>query len=225
MLFISKPILIYCLLFVAYQSSYAQNLLANGGFEDENICTEYKENCTPEAWIATSLFANYYFDASREPAMKHMKVHTTWGLYCRQPVQKGRTEFFVRGRLLCGLQAGHRYKLVMWLYAQDNILDSIGVYFSEQDFLYEKRVFKSIDPQLWSRDGMSTSNEGFWKVEWLYIPQMARKAILPSVVLNGMITTSIRYTQYRNDYYFFLDEVSLTPVDPREKLCFQVDSI
>ncbi|MEI9808652.1 MAG: hypothetical protein WDO16_12770 [Bacteroidota bacterium] len=27
-------------------------MLANGDFEEENICTEYKVNCAPEAWIA-----------------------------------------------------------------------------------------------------------------------------------------------------------------------------
>ena len=40
----------------------AQNLLMNGGFEEENICTEYEKNCAPEGWISTSLYADYYFD-------------------------------------------------------------------------------------------------------------------------------------------------------------------
>jgi hypothetical protein len=29
----------------------AQNLLLNGDFEEENICSEYKVNCAPEAWL------------------------------------------------------------------------------------------------------------------------------------------------------------------------------
>ena len=31
----------------------AQNLLLNGDFEEENICSEYKVNCAPEAWLYT----------------------------------------------------------------------------------------------------------------------------------------------------------------------------
>ncbi|OQP51834.1 hypothetical protein A4H97_26900 [Niastella yeongjuensis] len=212
------------MLFVAYQNSYAQNLLANGGFEEENICTEYKENCAPEAWIATSLYANYYFDASRERAVKaHEGTHYV-GLTAGNLVKKGERNF-VRARLLCGLQAGHQYKLVMWLFAPENILDSIGVYFSEQDFLIEKRSFKLIDPQLWSWDGKSTGSGGLWKkVELLYTADGTEGYIsIGNFKRNDY--SGIRITEYRNDYYFFLDEVSLTPVDPKEKLCFQVDSV
>jgi outer membrane protein OmpA-like peptidoglycan-associated protein len=219
-----KTIFLYCLLLVAYQNSYAQNLLANGGFEDENICTEYKQNCAPEAWIATSLFANYYFDATQERAVSaHEGTHYV-GLTAGNLSKKGERNF-VRARLLCGLQAGHQYKFVMWLYARHNILDSIGIYFSEQDFLYERKFFRSIDPQLWSRDGLSTINEGLWKkVELLYTADGTEGFItIGNFKRNDY--SGIRYSEYRNDYYFFLDDVSLMPVDPKEKLCFQADSI
>jgi outer membrane protein OmpA-like peptidoglycan-associated protein len=219
-----KLILIYCLLLVAYQNSYAQNLLANGGFEDENICTEYNKNCAPEAWIATSLFANYYFDATQEGAVSaHEGTHYV-GLTAGNLYKKGERNF-IRARLLCGLQAGHQYKFVMWLYARHNILDSIGIYFSEQDFLYEKKLFRSIDPPLWSRDGMSTINEGLWKkVELLYTADGTEGFItIGNFKRNDY--SGIRFSEYHNDYYFFLDEVSLTPVDPKEKLCFEADSV
>src|SRR5258706_16061053 len=44
--------------------SSAQNLLVNGGFEDENICTEYHEPCAPEGWPGnTGRFKNYFVDS------------------------------------------------------------------------------------------------------------------------------------------------------------------
>lgn len=123
-----RSLFAYCILFLYNGSVFSQNLIANPGFEEENICTEYKENCAPEAWIATSLYANYYFDAEREQAVRaHEGTHYV-GLTAGHLYKKGERNF-VRARLLCGLQAGHQYKLVMWLYSPHNILDSIGVYF------------------------------------------------------------------------------------------------
>ncbi|MFL5744164.1 MAG: hypothetical protein ACJ751_05830 [Niastella sp.] len=39
-------------------SGRSQNLIANGSFEDANLCTEFHKYCAPEAWIATSHEAN-----------------------------------------------------------------------------------------------------------------------------------------------------------------------
>lgn len=214
-----------CILILFGRTAIGQNLLANGGFEDENICTEYSENCAPEAWIATSLTANYYFVATQQRAVKaHEGTHYV-GITAGNLWVKGERNF-IRARLLCGMQAGHQYKLVMWLYAQHNILDSIGVYFSEQDFLCEKRIFKAINPQLWSRDGMdSTINYPLWrKVEWLYTADGTEGFItIGNFKRNDY--SGIRFSEYRNDYYFYVDEVSLTPVDPKEALCLQADSV
>jgi len=35
----------------------AQNLVANGNFEDRNICTEFRSGCAPEAWFRFPLSA------------------------------------------------------------------------------------------------------------------------------------------------------------------------
>ena len=46
--------------------SQAQNLLANGGFEEENICSEYKINCAPEGWLVNDdVFFSYFKDQNR----------------------------------------------------------------------------------------------------------------------------------------------------------------
>jgi len=39
----------------------AQSLLLNGGFEDINICPEFRAPCAPEAWISSgNTMANYF---------------------------------------------------------------------------------------------------------------------------------------------------------------------
>src|SRR5580704_12675083 len=115
----------------------AQNILPNGGFEDENICTEYGKNCAPEAWIATSLRANYYFD---DQPHAHAGNHFV-GLITGNLVTPG-IRSFIRTQLLCRLQKDHQYNLEFFVRSNHSVFDSIGVYFSINDFLFDKRYFK-----------------------------------------------------------------------------------
>jgi hypothetical protein len=43
-----KKVLLYCLSYFLYEGVSSQNLLMNGGFEEENICTEYIKNVRPK---------------------------------------------------------------------------------------------------------------------------------------------------------------------------------
>ncbi len=222
-----KPVLIYCLLFFGYETSHSQNLLVNGGFEDENICTEYQKNCAPEGWIATSLNYNYYFAVlfNKGAVKPHAGTHyagLTAGSLGMQGIRN-----FIRTRLLCGLQKGHQYKLEFYICSPHRILDSIGIYFSPQDFLYERRYFKVITPQLWSINGLDTTitNPAVWqKVQLLYTAD-GTEGFITIGNFKRIDYSDIHGTGVRHDYYFYFDDVSLTPVDAREKLCEQADSV
>jgi outer membrane protein OmpA-like peptidoglycan-associated protein len=220
-----KPFLI-CILFLGHAIAYSQNLLVNGGFEDENICIEYEKNCAPEAWIATSLYANYYFDATLKGAVRaHNGTHYV-GLTAGSVTMQG-IRNFIRTRLLCGLRKGHQYKLEMYIRSPHRVLDSIGIYFSSQDYLYEKRYFKLITPQLWTVNGLDTTinDPAVWqKVQLLYTAN-GTEGYITIGNYKRIDYTGINQTEYRHDYYFFLDDVSLVPVNANEKLCEQADSV
>lgn len=221
-----KIIFLFCLTFLHANYIWSQNLLANGGFEDENICTEYIKNCAPEAWIATSLYANYYFDATllKSAVRAHGGTHyigVTAGSLGMQGIRN-----FVRTRLLCGLQKGNQYKLVMFLHSRNPILDSIGIYFSAQDYLYEKRYFKLIEPQLWSVNGRGNTSEDspLWKkVELIYTADGTEGYL----AIGNYKRVDYKYMsqEFRGEYNIYIDDVSLTPVDVTEKLCLQADSV
>lgn len=221
-----KLVLLYCLLLLGYQTAHSQNLLVNGGFEEENICTEYSKNCAPEAWIATSLFANYYFDATQKGAVKaHAGTHYV-GLTAGSLTMQG-IRNFISARLLCGLRKGHQYKLEMFVRSPHPVLDSIGIYFSSQDYLYQKKYFKLITPQLWTANGLDTTikDHTIWqKVQMLYTAD-GTEGYITIGNYKRVDYTGIHQAEYRNDYYFFLDDVSLAPVNANEKLCEQADSV
>jgi outer membrane protein OmpA-like peptidoglycan-associated protein len=215
-----------CIIFLTNVPARAQNLLVNGGFEDENICTEYEKNCAPEAWIATSLYFNYYFSAPLKYLVKaHEGTHyvgLTAGSLGMQGIRN-----FIRTRLLCGLQKGHQYKLEMYVFSLHPILDSIGIYFSPQDFLYERRYFKLLKPQLWTINGLDTAikkTRTWQKVQLVYTAD-GTEGFITIGNFKRLDHTGIPGPDFRDEYYFFFDDVSLTPVNINEKLCEQADSV
>ncbi|HEX6429015.1 MAG TPA: OmpA family protein, partial [Niastella sp.] len=134
---------------------------------------------------------------------------------------------FIRSRLVCGLRKGNQYKLEMYIRSPHRVLDSIGIYFSTQDYLYEKRYFKLITPQLWTVNGLHSTikDPTVWqKVELLYTAD-GTEGYITIGNYKRIDYTGIRQAEYRHDYYFFLDDVSLVPVNANEKLCEQADSV
>lgn len=206
---------------------FCQQLVCNGGFEEENICTEYQKNCAPEGWMATSLWANYYFDqAQLEKGVPAYEGTHFVGLTAGS-IRANGIRNFLRTRLVCGLRAGHQYRLIFYVRAYEKILDSIGIYFSPDDFLYEKRHYTRIEPQLWSVNGLedSTKDPRIWqKVELIYTAA-GNEGFITIGNFKRKDYRGITTAQYRTDYYFFIDAVSFKPVDSTEKLCIEADSV
>lgn len=215
----------HAILFIAllhWVNAHTQDLIPNGGFEEENICVEFKQNCAPEAWIATSLYANYYYYT---PGKAYEGAHFV-GLTAGDYLQRG-VRNFIRTRLLCGLQPGHRYELSFHVRSRHDILDSIGVYFSAGDFLLEKRNFKQLQPQLWAANTLDTlyTNPSIWQEVRLIYTATGEEGFITIGSFNRKENIFRGQPDFNRDYYFYLDAVSLVPLDPREELCPQADSV
>ena len=115
----------------------SQELLVNNGFEEENICSEYKVNCAPEGWIYTVPSFIYYFKDSK---LAHNGMHFVALIagHAKKPYYRT----FVRSRLLCGLRKGQQYQLQFYIKSVHPILDSIGIYFTSYDFLFERQAYR-----------------------------------------------------------------------------------
>ncbi len=191
----------------------SQNLLMNGGFEDENICAEYQKNCAPEGWISTSLYADYYFDDAPNAAEGQHFI----GLVLSNAGRlNGRN--FIRSRLLCGLRKGSQYRLDFSIRSLHNVFDSIGVYFSANDFLYQKEKIRGSKPQLYLGGNGLQASKAWQKVSLVYTAGGQENFI--SI---GDFKTRHHQLPGRpdlgRDHYFFLDSISLTPLSPNEHPC------
>jgi outer membrane protein OmpA-like peptidoglycan-associated protein len=82
-----------------------QNLVANGGFEEINVCTEYQANCSPVAWFTVT--AGLQHVAPKEG--RHSLPFVYGNVY--DAIQRS----FPYTRILCTLQPGKEYDLLFWL--------------------------------------------------------------------------------------------------------------
>jgi outer membrane protein OmpA-like peptidoglycan-associated protein len=193
----------------------AQNLLMNGSFEEENICMEYEKNCAPEGWISTSLYADYFFDDSVNAFDDR---HFTGLIIARSDRPQLRN--FLRSRLLCGLRKGAQYRLQFYIRSRHNVLDSVGIYFSAKDFLYQKDRIANSSPQLFVKaDSTLRRSEAWQKVNLLYTASGDENFInIGDFKRRGHDFKNGR-PDLNQGYYLFLDKISLVALNANEKIC------
>ncbi|MDB5207260.1 MAG: OmpA family protein [Flavisolibacter sp.] len=193
----------------------------NGDFEEENICTEYEKNCAPEGWISTSLYADYYFD---DAANAFKNKHFVGLILAPANVPAARN--FLRSRLLCGLRKGAQYQLQFYIRSTHAVFDSVGIYFSAADFLYQKEKIKSSRPQLYLTNDKSLKQLDEWqKVSLTYTASGNENFITIGDFKTKGYKSHSRRPDLGNDFYFFIDDIKLTPLNPAEHLCADAEII
>lgn len=190
--------------------------MVNGGFEDENICTEFHVNCSPEGWISTSDAYNNFF---KIPELAHSGQHCVTVEAGNSKKQFKRT--YIRSQLLCQLRKGQKYKIEFYIKSRHDILDSMGIYFTSYDFLFEKRTLHSIIPSVYITDATLHPEKGDTNWQKISIDYTATGTELYLTLgnfskrdING--PTDIPLV---NDFFVFFDDISLTAEDPNEKIC------
>lgn len=110
------------------------------------------------------------------------------------------------------------YKIEFFVRDGITDLDSAGIAFTPDDLLYRKWGLKDVSPSLWLNEHLEpTSNEKWKKYSGIY------KAKGDEAFIAIALFKSIKPERMRSlaapDFYFYLDNISIVPVDPREKLC------
>ena len=203
--------------------AWSQNLLMNPGFEDENICTEYIKNCAPEGWISTSLWGDYYFS---DPKNAFEGEHFVGLMYSSgKKTRDNRSHKFIRSRLLCGLRPGAQYRLEFYIRSLHSKLDSIGIHFSADDVLFRKTPIVNDSPQLWVKHGLASALTKEWqKVSLVY----TAKGTEYFISVGDFRQTGHKFfsrPDLGDQYYYFIDDIRLVPVNSSEQLCDGAENI
>ncbi|MDB5251113.1 MAG: outer membrane protein OmpA [Flaviaesturariibacter sp.] len=195
---------------------FTQNLLVNGGFEEVNICQEYKVDCAPEGWMYTVPSFNYYF---KDPGQAHSGDYFL-GLIAANS-QKPYYRTFVRTRLLCGLRPGKKYRLQFFVRSRHPVLDSVGVYFTDYDFLFEKQVYQKIVPTAYLQDALEKPRRGEtgWQRVTIDVTARGDETFLAIGNFRKGDLRGPTGIALENKYFVYIDDLSLRPLDPGEALC------
>jgi len=194
----------------------------NPGFEDENICTEFNMNCAPDGWVSNCFSGNYYFrDGNYSVKGEHFV-----GIPLNTP---GRTDgrYFIRTHLLCGLRKDAEYRIDFFMRSAQADLDSIGISFFEQDPMYEKQSLKKLQPDFWLANmipAFETRRDNWVQVTVTYRAKGNENFLLFGDYKKTPHKLSGR-PDLQNNYYFFIDEAYLIPLNPQEKMCPSADSV
>jgi outer membrane protein OmpA-like peptidoglycan-associated protein len=194
----------------------AQQLLANGGLEDENSCMEYSIHCAPEAWVCTASSFNYYF---KQAALAHGGYHFMALLAGHTNSAYKRT--FIRSRLLCGLRKNAQYQLRFFIQSPHQLLDSAGVYFSSQDFLFEKRAYQKIEPSVYLADAVKppAQNNTGWQEIIITYRANGEENFITLGYFGKNDPRGGTGIPMENNFLLLVDDISMQPLDPNEQLC------
>jgi outer membrane protein OmpA-like peptidoglycan-associated protein len=204
-----------CLFILIPFFCFSQNLILNGGFEEENICIEYKVNCAPEAWLINDDVFNNYF---KDPDIAYQGSHCMSIEAGRDRKPYKRT--FIRTQLLCGLRNGNRYRVEFFIKSPHRILDSIGIYFSSTDLLFDKRRLQTIEPSLYLADSHKQfKNDSSWQQVVLDYTAKGDESFFAIANFSKRDITGETGIALENRFFAYVDNVSIVPLNPNEKLC------
>jgi outer membrane protein OmpA-like peptidoglycan-associated protein len=214
-----RPAFILLLLFPCLANG--QNLLMNGSFEDENICTEYSKNCAAEGWISTSLTGDHYF---HDPPNAFDGQHFI-GLTFSKGLKRSFTNKFLRSRIRCSLRSGSVYNLEFYIRSVHGATDSIGIYFTGDDILFRRSPVSNEQPQLWVKDGIQETVAGKWqKVSLKYTASGKENFISIGDFRKNALDFTTMPDLGRN-FYYFIDKIQLRPDNISELVCDDADII
>jgi outer membrane protein OmpA-like peptidoglycan-associated protein len=194
----------------------SQSLLVNGGFEEPNVCTEFNVECAPEGWISSNNgFTIYFKDAKRSHesfTCMAIEAGNFHGAFYRT---------LIRSQLLCGMRKDARYKLEFFIKTPYDLLDSVGVLFTEKDPLFEKTPIHKLKPDIFLEEyvqPLKIKDSAWHRITIDYIATGQERFIaFAYFAKNDFITERIHPRE--NRFFVFFDDISLVPLDPKEKLC------
>ena len=221
--FSTFPRLSFLLIVILLSSSNgnAQNLFVNAGFEDLNLCVELNQRCSPEAWFNIRpvgppqvTFTPFAFEGSESLIMHVENVY--------RPI-KNRS--FVYTMFCCPLQKGKNYKLDFYLHTAQKKFYGIDFYFRHEEFTSANFLLDTIKPSIHiSSEDIINEYRGWNYIETFYTAKGDEQfCLLGNMSRDTFHFTSSQRMNKNGDIYYYLDNISFTPVVP-EKPCSNYES-
>lgn len=201
----------------------SQNLLVNTDFETLNNCSEYHQDCSPEAWFYIKPAITPLINNTAVPkpfSGKDLLIVPVENVYAA--VNK-RT--FIYSMFCCPLQKGEQYKLAFYINTAGNSFYGLDFYLSNNEFTSYNFKEDSVKPTIHiSKEDIVNELNGWNFVETIYTAQGNEKFIL----LGNLSKQKFDFVSHQRmnkagDVFYFLDDITFTPLEV-QPLCKEFKS-
>ena len=195
--------------------SWSQNLLANGGFEEVNICTEFRAPCSPAGWFIVT--------AGSMSLPAKSGVRTMPFIYDNVVMPIGNRSFPYT-RVLCPLVPGKEYNLSFWLNADGFDFTQLDVVLSRTDPTRTASVLGKITPSLvLTKDDIAGRDAHGWILlqKKFTVEEEKDFFLMGNVLAPGEYPRSEekKAKKQKGFIIFFLDEIRLFSTDSLANSC------
>ncbi len=219
-----RPSILF-LLFFTLSDLNSQELIANGGFENYNICTEYNAPCAPEAWFRLP---------PTEINVKLKKVPRVYeGKYAELVVVENEKNpviyrVFLYTQLLCPLIQGQEYTLNFFFNPVSVKRYQLDVLLTEQELISDlvNPLAFSATRVITDKDEIKKNRKSNWRqIEVTFMAKGGEKFLTfgnfskEATFLEG----KTKANNNQGDLVFLLDNVSLTANDPAYSSCPEME--
>lgn len=209
-----KLLTFFTLIIFFCQFSSAQNLIANGTFEDVNICSESQQKCSPEAWRTVNPFMIQYLTDKK--SKKKVNRFIGFSIY---NTNSHNVRNYIQSELICPMIQGKSYKLSFELKPELIILESIGILFSDTLIFVEKEKLlpmqSTVDISSIYSKTPKRKKKKWVKIDIDYTATGKEKYIIIGNFQkdNDQQKTYSSDLKYYQTYYYYIDNVSLYTTD------------
>lgn len=210
---LKKQFILFVSILFCILKTQSQNLFANAGFEDINVCTEYHASCAPEAWYYIRPVTNPLVSARVAP--KPLLGSNVLLVPVANVYTPNDQRSYVYTKFTCPLEKGKQYKLSFYLNSSKRTFYNIDFYFSEKEPATHGFDTNELKPSVTITPYFIEAEikQGWQAIEYSFtatadagfclIGNMG-KEILPYKEADKMSSSG--------NVYYFLDEIKLNPV-------------
>ena len=213
--------LLFLLLSVAYfTSSPAQNLVSNGGFEERNVCTEFRVLCAPEGWFRIPLDpVSIGKGTAGFLAGNHHE-----NIVMDNIARPGIFRTYLYTRLLCPLEKGKEYIFTASFRVQNNeMLRYIDIAWLDfEPFHYQARIAQSTQRNRITPVNETAQQQLGWKQYSIRFTATGEEQYL--MIGNLGKETFPGKPQMRSLIIYEMDNVSVFSADNSAKSCKELDA-
>ena len=186
---------------------HAQNIVANPGFSDINICTEYSYPCAPSAWLSVAPNVGklmYTADDIKGNRVVTLTMHSSINPSFRT---------YAQSQLLCPLQKGQGYLVKMYVLSRATPFPYPDIRF-DTGFVYH---WSATPLQVPASLHFTKEDDKGKKNKWTVLEKTFVAGADAGYMIIGNLDTTLIAGKGKMEYYLSIDSISITPLSG--KIC------